>query len=75
MKVLFAVSNDGVTSSGAQKDQEKYKDIITKKSVNYFNAIIKELQKERTYDALVIGEDIETLANNDKDQDNNFIFM
>ena len=74
MKVLFAVSNDGVTSSVAQKYQEKYKDIITKKSVYYFNAIIKELQKDRTYDALVIGEDLEPLANNDYAQADKFIF-
>ena len=74
MKVLFAVSNDGVTSSVLQKYQLKYKEIITKKCVYYFNAIIKELQKDRTYDALVIGEDLEPLANNDYAQADKFIF-
>ena len=74
MKVLFAVSNDGVTTSVVQKYQQKYKEIITKKSVYYFNAIIKELQRDRTYDALVIGEDLEPLANNDYAQADKFIF-
>ena len=67
MKVLFAVSNDNVTTSVVNKYQQKYKEIITSKNVYYFNAIIKELQKDKSYDAIVIGEDLEPIANNNYD--------
>ena len=74
MKVLFAVSNDNVSSSIIKKYQEKYKEIITSKNVYYFNAIIKELQKDKTYDAVVIGEDLEPISNNNYDTIDKFIF-
>ena len=45
MKVLFAVSNDNVSSSIIKKYQEKYKEIITSKNVYYFNAIIKNYKR------------------------------
>ena len=74
MKVLFAVSNDNVSSSIIKKYQEKFKEIITSKNVYYFNAIIKELQKDKTYDAIVIGEDLEPISNNNYDTIDKFIF-
>ena len=58
MKVLFAVSNENITTSVISKYQQKYKEIVTSKNVYYFNAIIKELQNDRSYDAIVIGEDL-----------------
>ena len=39
MRVLFAVSNDNITTSIINKYQQKYKEIITNKNVYYFNAI------------------------------------
>ena len=74
MKVLFAVSNDNVSASIIKKYQEKFKEIITSKNVYYFNAIIKELQKDKTYDAVVIGEDLEPISNNNYDTIDKFIF-
>ena len=74
MKVLFAVSNDNVSASIIKKYQEKYKEIITSKNVYYFNAIIKELQKDKTYDSIVIGEDLEPISNNNYDTIDKFIF-
>ena len=74
MKVLFAVSNDNVSSSIVKKYQQKYKEIITSKNVYYFNAIIKELQKDKTYDSIVIGEDLEPISNNNYDTIDKFIF-
>ena len=74
MKVLFAVSNDNVSASIIKKYQEKYKEIITSKNVYYFNAIIKELQKDKTYDCIVIGEDLEPISNNNYDTIDKFIF-
>ena len=74
MKVLFAVSNDNQSSLIIKKYSEKYKEIITSKNVYYFNAIIKELQKDKTYDAIVIGEDLEPISNNNYDSIDKFLF-
>ena len=74
MKVLFAVSNDSISNSIVLKYQQKYKEIITSKNVYYFNAIIKELQKDKTYDVVVIGEDLEHISNNNYDRIDKFIF-
>ena len=74
MKVLFAVSNDNITTSVVSKYQQKFKEIITSKNVYYFNAIIKELQRDKTYDAVVIGEDLEPFSNNNYETVDKFIF-
>lgn len=73
MKVLFAVSNDNITTSVVNKYQEKYKEIITSKNVYYFNAIIKELQRDKGYDAIIIGEDLEPIANNNYEAIDKFL--
>ena len=67
MKVLFAVNNDTVSESIIKKYQQMYKEIIVSKNVYYFNAIIKELQKDKTYDRVVISEDLEPFTNNNYD--------
>ncbi len=74
MKILFAVSNDNITTSVVNKYQQKYKEIITNKNVYYFNAIIKELQKNKSYDAIVIGEDLEPISNNNYEAIDKFLF-
>lgn len=63
MKVLFAVNNEKVSESIMKKYQAKYKEIISAKNVYYFNAIIKELQKDKSYDRVVISEDLEPYSN------------
>ena len=73
MKVLFAVSNDNITTSVVSKYQQKYKEIITSRNVYYFNAIIKELQRDKTYDAIVIGEDLEPISNNNYEAIDKFL--
>lgn len=74
MKVLFAVSNEAVSESIIKKYQQMYKEIIASKNVYYFNAIIKELQKDKTYDRIVISEDLEPFTNNNYETIDNFIF-
>ncbi len=74
MKILFAVSNDNISNSIIKNYQDKYKEIITSKNVYYFNAIIKELQKDKSYDVIVIGEDLEPISNNNYDTIDKFIF-
>ena len=67
MKVLFAVNSESVSESIIKKYQKEYKEILTYKNVYYFNAILKELQKDKTYDRVVISEDLEPFANNNYD--------
>ena len=74
MKVLFAVSNENISESIVRKYQKEYKEIISYKYVYYFNAILKEIQKDKTYDRIVISEDLEPFANNNYEQINKFIF-
>ena len=74
MKVLFAVSNDKMSESIVKQYQKDYKQIITYKNVYYFNAILKELQRDKTYDRIVISEDLEQYVNTDFEQMDNFIF-
>ena len=59
MKVLFAVSDENISESIVKEYQKQYKEIISYKNVYYFNAIIKELQKDKSYDRIVISEDLE----------------
>ena len=74
MKVLFAVSNEEISESIVKRYQKDYKEIISYKNVYYFNAILKELQKDKSYDRIVIGEDLEAFANTQFDQIDKFIF-
>ena len=64
MKVLFAVNNDNVSEAIAKKYEREYKEVLTYKNVYYFNAIIRELQKDKTYNRVVISEDLEPFASN-----------
>ena len=74
MKVLFAVNNDKISEAIIKKYQKEYREIISYKNVYYFNAILKELQKDKTYDRLVISEDLEPFANNNYDTIDKFLF-
>ncbi len=74
MKVLFAVNNESISDSIIKKYQQVYKEIISSKNVYYFNAISKELQKDKSYDRIVISEDLEPFANNNYEIIDKFIF-
>ena len=74
MKVLFAVNNDDISNAILKKYQKNYREILSYKNVYYFNAIVKELQKDRTYDRVVISEDLEPFANNNYDAIDKFLF-
>ena len=74
MKVLFAVSNEEISESIVKKYQKEYKQIISYKNVYYFNAILKELQKDKTYDRVVISEELEAFTHTQYDQIDKFIF-
>ena len=74
MKVLFAVSNEEISEAIVKKYQKEYKQIISYKNVYYFNAILKELQKDKSYDRVVISEDLEAFTHTQYDQIDKFIF-
>ena len=74
MKVLFAVSNEEISESIVKRYQKEYKQIISYKNVYYFNAILKELQKDKSYDRVIISEELEAFTNTQYDQIDKFIF-
>ena len=74
MKVLFAVSNESISESIVKQYQKNFKEIISYKNVYYFNAILKEIQKDKSYDRIVISEDLEPFANNNYETIDRFLF-
>ena len=74
MKVLFAVNNENISNLIVKKYQKDYKEIISFKNVYYFNAILKEIQKDKSYDRIVISEDLEQFTNKNYQQMDKFIF-
>ena len=74
MKVLFAVSNENTSQAIIKKYQTEYTKILSYKNVYYFNAILKELQSDKTYDRVVISEDLEQYVNTDYEQMDKFLF-
>ena len=74
MKVLFAVSSEEISEKIIKRYQKEYKEILSYKNVYYFNAILKEIQKDKTYDRIVISEDLEAFTNTQYDQIDKFIF-
>ena len=74
MKVLFAVHDEKVSLSIVKKYQREYKEIISYKNVYYFNAILKELQRDKTYDRVVIDEELEEFTSTSYEEKDKFIF-
>ncbi len=74
MKVLFAVSNEKISENIIKRYQKEYKEILSFKNVYYFDAILKEIQKDKSYDRIVISEDLEPFSNNNYDAIDKFIF-
>ena len=73
MKILFAVSNENIAETIKKEYQSNYKQELITKNVYYFNAIIKELQNNKTYDVVIISEDLEPFANNNYDTIDKFL--
>ena len=74
MKVLFAVNNEDISAAIVKKYQRNYKEIISYKNVYYFNAILKEIQKDKSYDRIIVSEDLEQFTNTSFEQMDKFIF-
>ena len=67
MKVLFAVSNEKITEQVVAKYQVMYNELLSYKEVYYY-AIVKELEKNKDYNAIVIDESLESVSNDKGDQ-------
>ncbi|MGN1329997.1 MAG: hypothetical protein ACI4VN_01500, partial [Clostridia bacterium] len=73
MKILFAVSNENVSKRIAESYRQKYQEDVSSKNVFYFNAIIREIKNDKTYDRIVISEDLEPFSNSNYDVIDRFI--
>lgn len=74
MKVLFAVNSESISEAIIKKYQKDYREILSYKNVYYFNAILKEIQRDKSYDRIVISEDLEPFSNNNYESIDKFIF-
>ena len=74
MKVLFAVRDEKVSLSIVKKYQKEYKEIISYKNVYYFNAILKELQRDKSYNRVIIDEELEEFTSTSYEEKDKFIF-
>ena len=73
MKILFAVSNENISKRIVDSYQKKYGESVSYKNVFYFNAIIREIHKDKTYDRIVISEDLEPFSSSNYDVIDKFI--
>lgn len=74
MKVLFAVNSESISDAIIKKYQKDYREILSYKNVYYFNAIQKEIQRDKTYDRIIISADLEPFSNNNYESIDKFIF-
>ena len=74
MKVLFAVQDEQISTKIVKEYQKKYKEIISYKNIYYFNAILKELQRDKTYDRIIIDEELEEFNSTNYQQKDKYIF-
>ena len=59
MKVLFAIGNEQTSKKVAEKYYNKYGEELEYKDVYFFKALLEEVKKDKTYDRIVISEDLE----------------
>lgn len=73
MKVLFAVNNDKISNAIVKKYKEQYNEEIEFKNVYYFNGLLTEIKKDKSYDRIVISEELELFLTNNYSEIDNFI--
>ncbi len=59
MKVLFAIGRVNASKGVAEKYYNKYGEELEYKDVFYFKALLEEVKRDKTYDRIVISEDLE----------------
>lgn len=68
MKVLFAVSNEGISEAVINKYNKLNEVALEYKNVYFFNAIVKELERDNTYDAIIVDESLEEITGDQNDR-------
>ncbi len=59
MKVLFAIGSEQTSKRVAEKYYEKFGEELEYKNVFYFQALLNEVKADKTYDRIVISEELE----------------
>lgn len=74
MKVLFAMGNDQVSTNVANRYYEKYGEVLEYKNVFFFKALIEEVKRDKTYDRIIINEELEQFRARDLEQIDRYLF-
>ncbi len=74
MKVLFAINNEQISKAIIDKYKQLYNEDLDVKSVYYFKALIEELKANKSYDRIVIFEDLEPFPNNNMEAIDQYLF-
>ncbi len=74
MKVLFAMGNDLRSKNVVDRYYERYGEILEYKNIFYFKSLLEEVKNNKTYDRIVINEELEEISTNDIQQIDNYIF-
>ena len=74
MKILFAINNEQITNKILEKYKELYGEELEYKSVYYFKALLAEVKKDKSYDRILIFEDLEPYVNNNMEAIDQYLF-
>ena len=74
MKVLFALGNEQISKRVAEKYYDKYGEELEYKNVFYFKALLDEVKRDKTYDRIIISEDLEQFHVKNLESLDKFIF-
>ena len=74
VRVLFALGSEQMSKKVAEKYLEKYGDELDYKNVFYFKALLEEVKKDKTYDRIVISEELEQFALKNLESLDKYIF-
>ena len=74
MKILFAINNEQITSKILEKYKDLYGEELEYKSVYYFKALLAEVKKDKSYDRILIFEDLEPYVNNNMEAIDQYLF-
>lgn len=74
MKVLFALGNEQTSKRVAERYYNKYGEELDYKNVFYFKALLEEVKNTKTYDRIVISEDLEQFHVKNLESLDKFIF-
>jgi hypothetical protein len=68
MKVLFAIASESLSKNITESYYNKYGETLEYKNVFYFKALVDEVKRDKTYNVIVIHEDMEQFKARDIDQ-------